>query len=522
MRKNRKFYKYFALLLTVVLPLTLVTPTQADFQPFIVGGNTVSNWSQYPYQVGLVLKTGNFADGAFAEQFCGGVAVSSNWILTAAHCVTTTNQSNGTFVVVDKSTVGIVGSKLKLSEYRDADVISVSQIIIHPSASLFDQGTGAASNRYLLSNNDIALLEVASLPTGVVVATSLGDLSKEVAGTASTVTGWGRNNNVDPATFPDDLLFGAVSITSNSDCATTYGAIFIPGTQICAIGGVTNARVNVCSGDSGGPLVSNSPVSLLGLTSYGRIPCGSESPGVFTRVSAFLGWIYPLIDTATVANRSVLSVSAASVVADDSSTSIITVQLKDSASNNFNSGGASVAIASDLGTISSVTDNANGTYSATLRSSSTGTATVTASVNGTALSGTTSVTFTSPTPPPPPPPPSSNSGGGGGSAPAAAPVVVAPVVSTLQPGARVTGTKWNVVTGTDGVTRARVSVGTQFRGKNAVFFKRLKNGRLVRVSTGKIGRAGRAKLQTRVKFREGQKIRVQVDGRFRSTITIRN
>ncbi|MFY9325003.1 MAG: trypsin-like serine protease [Candidatus Nanopelagicales bacterium] len=522
MRKNRKFYKYFALLLTVVLPLTLVTPTQADFQPFIVGGNTVSTWSQYPYQVGLVLKTGaNFDDGAFAEQFCGGVAVTSNWILTAAHCVTTVNQSNGTFAVVDATTIGIVGSKLRLSTYRGEDVISVSQIIIHPSASLFDQGEGAAPNRYLLSNNDIALLEIASLPTGVVVATSLGDLSEEVAGTASTVTGWGRNNNVDPATFPDDLLFGAVSITSNSDCATTYGAIFIPGTQICAIGGVTSARVNVCSGDSGGPLVSNSLVSLLGLTSYGRIPCGSESPGVFTRVSAFLGWIYPLIDTTNVADRSVLSVSAASVVADDSSTSIITVQLKDSASNNFNSGGASVAMASDLGTISTVTDNSNGTYSATLRSSSTGTATVTASVNGTAISGTTSVTFTSPTPSPTPPP-SSSSGGGGGSAPAAAAVVVAPVVSTLQPGARVTGTKWNVVTGTDGITRARVSVGTKFRGKNAVFFKRLKNGRLIRVSTGRIGRAGRAKLQTRVKFREGQKIRVQVDGRFRSTITIRN
>jgi secreted trypsin-like serine protease len=521
MIRNKELRKYFVLLLTVIFPLTLVTPTQADFQPFVVGGSNVALWSDYPYQVGLVLKTGaNFADGAFAEQFCGGVAVSNKWILTAAHCVTSTNQSNGTFAVVDTTTIGIVGSELKLSEYRDEDVITISQIIIHPSASLFDQGVEAAPNRFILSNNDIALLEIASLPTGVVAIASLGDSSEEVAGTASTVTGWGRNNNDDRATFPDDLLFGAVSITSNESCQSTYGAIFIPGTQICAIGGVTGTRINVCSGDSGGPLVSNSLVSLLGLTSYGRIPCGSESPGVFTRVSAFLGWIYPLIDTTNVADRSVLSVSAASVVADDSSTSIITVQLKDSASNNFNSGGASVAIASDLGTISSVTDNSNGTYSATLRSSSTGTATVTASVNGTAMSGTTSVTFTSPTPSPTPP--SSNSGGGGGSAPAAAAAVVAPVVSTLQPGARVTGTKWNVVTDADGITRARVLVGTQFRGKNAVFFKRLKNGRLIRVSTGRIGRAGRAKLQTRVKFREGQKIRVQIDGRFRSTVTVRN
>jgi hypothetical protein len=92
----------------------------------------------------------------------------------------------------------------------------------------------------------------------------------------------------------------------------------------------------------------------------------------------------------------------------------------------------------------------------------------------------------------------------------------------LAPGVRVAGVRWNVTTDSSGVTRARVSVGTQFRGKNAVFFKRLKNGRLIRVGTGRIGRAGRANLQTNVRFREGQKIRVQVDGRFRSTVTIRN
>jgi secreted trypsin-like serine protease len=516
----KKIYKFIALFISLAFPLTLMTPSNAEIQPFIVGGSTVASWNEYPYQVGLVLKTeANFENGAFEEQFCGGVAVSDKWILTAAHCVILTNPSNGTFTVIDKNTIGVIGGELKLSNYRTDDVKDVLQIAIHPAASLFDQGVGAGSNRYILTNNDIALLEIGGLPAGVVAITALGDLSKEIAGTASTITGWGRNDynsELDDATFPDDLLFGGVSIASNQDCENTYGAIFIPGTQICAIGGATDSRVNVCSGDSGGPLVSNTPKSLLGLTSYGRVPCGGENPGVFTRVSAFLGWIYPLTDTANVAGRSSLSVSTASVVANNSSTATVTVGLKDFTGVNYTSGGANVAIRSDLGTVSAVSDNQNGTYTATIRSSSAGTANITATVNGTNLTTTTTLSFTSP-PPPPPPPPSS-----GGGAPAPPPAAAAPVVPAPEPGVRVAGQRWTVTTNASGVTRMQATVGAQFRGKNAVFFKRLKNGRLIRVGTGRIGRLGRANLNTNVRFREGQKIRVQVDGRFRSTVTIRN
>jgi hypothetical protein len=230
-------------------------------------------------------------------------------------------------------------------------------------------------------------------------------------------------------------------------------------------------------------------------------------------VSAFLGWIYPNIDTSNVAAQSNLSLSTSSVVANNSNTSTVTVQLKDASGTNLTSGGATVAIQSDLGTLSAVTDNQNGTYTSTISSGTTGTATITASVNGTNLTATTSLSFTSPPPPAP-------RGGGGAQAPP--PVAVAPVVPALEPGVRVEGQRWTVTTSASGVTRARVTVGTQFRGKNAVFFKRLKNGRLIRVGTGRIGRLGRANLNTNIRFREGQKIRVQVDGRFRSTVTIRN
>ena len=51
-----------------------------------------------------------------------------------------------------------------------------------------------------------------------------------------------------------------------------------------------------CSGDSGGPLVfrqgSSDPWTQIGVVSFGAFECGKEStPGVYTRVEAFLPWI---------------------------------------------------------------------------------------------------------------------------------------------------------------------------------------------------------------------------------------
>jgi hypothetical protein len=62
---------------------------------------------------------------------------------------------------------------------------------------------------------------------------------------------------------------------------------------------------------------------------------------------------------------STVSISNASIVADGSSTSIITVRLKDGFQNNLTSGGDVITFSSpDLGSIGATTDNGNGTYSA--------------------------------------------------------------------------------------------------------------------------------------------------------------
>lgn len=73
------------------------------------------------------------------------------------------------------------------------------------------------------------------------------------------------------------------------------------------------------------------------------------------------------------------------IIANGSSTSAITVQLKDAFGNNITSGAATVTLATTRGTLGTVANNGNGTYSTTLTSSAVaGTAVVSATLTGVA------------------------------------------------------------------------------------------------------------------------------------------
>ena len=83
--------------------------------------------------------------------------------------------------------------------------------------------------------------------------------------------------------------------------------------------------------------------------------------------------------------------------------STITVQLEDPAGNNLTAGGDAVVLGTTVGALGAVTDNTDGTYTATLTSTATGTATVSGTVNAAGITDTAIVTVTAVPPPPPPP-----------------------------------------------------------------------------------------------------------------------
>ncbi|MCX6138426.1 MAG: Ig-like domain-containing protein [Ignavibacteriales bacterium] len=106
------------------------------------------------------------------------------------------------------------------------------------------------------------------------------------------------------------------------------------------------------------------------------------------------------------AAASTLTPTSASIVADGSSTQVLTVTAKDVHGNNIGTGGATVVIAqsSGTGTIGAVTDHGDGTYTATVTSpSSAGSGVFAATLGGSAVkSGTGSqtaatITYTTPT-----------------------------------------------------------------------------------------------------------------------------
>jgi hypothetical protein len=92
--------------------------------------------------------------------------------------------------------------------------------------------------------------------------------------------------------------------------------------------------------------------------------------------------------------KSEITTTTSHLVSNGTSSTGVTVQLRDALNVNLNRGGDTVALQTTLGTLSAVTDQNDGTYTATLTSSSTaGTATITGTVNGGAITDTAVVTF---------------------------------------------------------------------------------------------------------------------------------
>lgn len=262
-------------------PAGAITP-----YPKIIGGEnakifggTDGKIENFPWQVLLEIN---------GDDVCGGSIINDQWIVTACHCVQT---SNGIYLQPRNINV-YAGITNRLRDKTGTNRYSVSQIIRHPKwrqnpNSKFDNDIALLKlNRPL---TPVAGIESISLPTSIEVSKAM-----DSPGTKATVSGWGVIN---PARIqPEILQYVDITIGKNSDAAGRYNPLpdkldITP--NMLAAGEIMEGK-DACSGDSGGPLVvydENNRKFLMGIVSFGEGCADPRYLGIYTRVSKYTNWI---------------------------------------------------------------------------------------------------------------------------------------------------------------------------------------------------------------------------------------
>jgi trypsin len=247
----------------------------------IVGGIPAAE-GEFPYMVAIYLGGRNA---------CGGVILSSRWVLTRARCLI---EQNNTDTSTDSFSVTKSRINIGFGSIRSAtpDRVSIGNVLIHP---LYTPQR---------NHNDLALIALATSLTLSNRVRPVRITTKSIeSGDELIAVGWGLNENGEPSS-----VLQKIHLIAGSDAACRYGYSAWGGQNGEFVCTANRRGRGICRGDLGGPLVLPIPSNsseyiagyLVGIANFyvnvdnpmsDKCADGDLIANYFTRVINHIDWI---------------------------------------------------------------------------------------------------------------------------------------------------------------------------------------------------------------------------------------